>query len=134
MNGQARPRILLVEDDYFLAQELARDLTSAGAEIVGFAPTLERATAIADGDAEIDGAVLDINLRDRTVFPAIEGLRLRGVPVVFVTGYDDAIVPERYRDIPRLTKPADPACIMVALNEQRSRTPVRTQMRKVEDR
>jgi ActR/RegA family two-component response regulator len=115
-HAAARPwRILLAEDEYFLAQELARDLTSRGAEIAGFAPTLEKVMQLAEGGADFDAAILDINLRDEVVFPAVPMLRERKVSLVFVTGYDDAVVPEEFCDIPRLIKPADCNEIMTAL-------------------
>ena len=37
----------------------------------------------------LDGAVLDVNLNGDWCFPIAEVLRRRGVPFIFLTGYDD---------------------------------------------
>ncbi len=58
MNGE---RILVVEDDFLTALEIARILKEAGSEIVGPVGSFEDALNLATG-AVIDAAVLDINL------------------------------------------------------------------------
>lgn len=63
----------------------------------------------------IDAAVLDINVHDRTTYAVADELRRKAVPFVFATGYDQAAVPPRYRDIPRWEKPFDPAGLVRAL-------------------
>jgi hypothetical protein len=42
------------------------------------------------------------------VFPVAEALRARGVPFVFTTGYNEHIIPDRYKDVARYEKPFDP--------------------------
>lgn len=108
-------RVLLVEDDYFLAQELARELAERGAEIVGFATTLEKALALNEKELTFNAAILDIKLRDDYIFPAVSLMREREVAVVFITGFDTSIIPEEFRDIPCLSKPADPEILVRAL-------------------
>ena len=53
----------------------------------------------------MDGALLDVNLGDETSFAVVEALRDRGVPMLFLTGYDDSALPAVYVDIPRCRKP-----------------------------
>src|SRR4051794_10747290 len=55
----------------------------------------------------LDGAVLDINLRNERVYSVADVLAARGVPFVFTTGYDAAVVPRPYSDAPRCEKPVD---------------------------
>ena len=57
-------RVLIVEDDYLLASDLAQSLQKMGAIILGPSPTLSLAEPYC-GMAE--AAVLDINLRGDTV-------------------------------------------------------------------
>jgi len=58
-------RVLVVEDEYFVAEEITRALEDRGAKVIGPAPTMADAlTLISDGP--LDAAILDINpaLRD----------------------------------------------------------------------
>ena len=64
MNGE---RILVVEDDFLTALEIARILRKAGSEIVGPVGSLEDALSLAAA-AVIDAAVLDINLDGHRVY------------------------------------------------------------------
>jgi DNA-binding NarL/FixJ family response regulator len=114
-------RVVLVEDDYFLAQEMARELSELGVHIVGFAPTLEKVLALSAKDLSFDGAVLDINLGDGFIFPAVSDLLERDVAVVFVTGDDRSIIPPEFRSIPCFPKPTEPARLVQALSEARDR-------------
>src|SRR3546814_4277596 len=54
----------------------------------------------------LDAAVLDINLNGEMVFPLAETLRRRGVPFVFMTGYEGgAVLPPSLQDAPCVSKP-----------------------------
>lgn len=53
----------------------------------------------------IDGAVLDVNVRDTLVYPVADALRKQSVPVVFVTGYDETFIAPDFADIPCMLKP-----------------------------
>jgi DNA-binding response OmpR family regulator len=99
-------RILLVEDEYLPATEVADMLDALGIEVIGPIPDLEGAMAVA-GRETFDGAILDVNLRGEAVFPVAEQLLARNTPFLFATGYDEWVLPERFRDFPRLTKPFD---------------------------
>ena len=108
-------RVLVVEDEFFIADDLARDLTAQGAEIVGPVGTAQQAMRLLDGGRRIDGAVLDIKLRDEMIYPIADELRRRRVPVVFATGYDAAIIPARFADVPCCQKPVDGEKVVQAL-------------------
>jgi ActR/RegA family two-component response regulator len=100
-----RRRILIVEDDYFIASEVARAFQLRGADVIGPAPTLSTAVRMVENDQAIELAVLDINLRGEMVYPLAAILADKGVPFVFATGYDTDTVPDRFRHVPLLTKP-----------------------------
>jgi hypothetical protein len=51
--------------------------------------------------------VLDINLGDGAVYPVADMLTARGVPFVFVTGYDAESVEGRFQKVPILQKPIE---------------------------
>jgi len=108
-------RVLVVEDDYFIAMELCRNLEAAGAEVVGPVGRVGEALAqIARSDG-LDGALLDLNLHGAMAFPVADKLCERGVPFVFATGYDGSVIPERYREVPRCRKPVELQSISTVL-------------------
>ncbi|MEQ5786838.1 response regulator [Erythrobacter sp. NFXS35] len=98
-------RILLVEDEYLLAAELRDELQDAGATVVGPAASLSKALTLIEGTKRIDGAVLDVNLRGETAFPAAAILQERKVPTLFVSGYDPKAIPQRFEHTPHCEKP-----------------------------
>jgi DNA-binding response OmpR family regulator len=107
-------RVLVVEDDYFIALELCTALRSAGAEVLGPARDVESGLA-AIGEQRVDCAVLDINLRGRMAFPIASELRKHGVPTIFATGYDESMVPAEHAATLRLEKPVDLAALCRAV-------------------
>ena len=103
--GLTGKRILIVEDEYFIAADLKRALAEAGAIVVGPAGTLASAQALVDDD--IDLALLDVNLDGEHSYPLANRLHERAVPFAFLPGYDQWALPPAYRDVPRLDKPFD---------------------------
>ena len=110
-------RILVVEDN-FLAAEVVRDLLeSSGCAVVGPVGRIADALRLAEQEA-LDGAILDVNLNGERCFPIALVLRQRGVPFVFLTGYDDeAIIPQELRPARRLGKPVFGPQLMAVLAE-----------------
>lgn len=81
-------RILVVEDEALIAVMVEDMLTEMGSVVVGPAATIEQALALARAE-EIDGAVLDVNVRGERIDPVAEALTERGVPMLFATGYGE---------------------------------------------
>jgi CheY-like chemotaxis protein len=107
--------LLIVEDEYLAATELARALKHHGATVVGPAPDVARALRLLERVERLDGAILDIQLRDERVFPVAEALRARAIPFIFVTGFDPETLPETYRGVPLCTKPIELGAAAAAL-------------------
>jgi DNA-binding NtrC family response regulator len=121
-NGLAGKRLLVVEDEYMIADDLACALEDAGAEVVGPAGTVEDALELVQlNRGRLDGAVLDVNLRDERVYPVADVLASRGVPFVLATGYDVASIPVAYARMPRCEKPVDKRKLMRLLLSRCSR-------------
>lgn len=108
-------RILVVEDEYLLADELATELADEGAVVLGPVASIERALALLEYEAPPDGAILDVNLRGEAVFPLADVLIERGVPLIFTTGYDGNALPERFAHVSRCEKPINIRQITAAL-------------------
>lgn len=100
-------RVLVVEDEYFLADDMALALQKGGAEVIGPVPTIDKALALVASDERIDAAVLDINLKGQNAFEVADALVRRGIPFVFATGYGQSMVPPEHRAVPRFEKPLD---------------------------
>jgi light-regulated signal transduction histidine kinase (bacteriophytochrome) len=97
--------VLLVEDSLIIALDAEDILRRLGAEEVLISATAE------GGVAEVERArpalgLLDINLGDRTSFPAADALRRAGIPYFFATGYgEQALLPDVHQDVPVVQKP-----------------------------
>jgi CRP-like cAMP-binding protein/CheY-like chemotaxis protein len=112
-------RVLVVEDDFFLAHEIAVVLKNAGVEVIGPVPSVEQAMPLLQSVA-IDSALLDVQLRDETIFPIAAALRARGLPFTFVTGYSADFIPPEFQDAPRLEKPVSPQALIATLLDEMS--------------
>jgi DNA-binding NtrC family response regulator len=97
-------RVLVVEDEYFLAEDLGKALGDRGAHVVGPVGDLEEAVdQVSRG--RIDVAVLDINLHDQAAYVLADHLEQAGKPFIFATGYSAAVIPHRFRHVIRMEKP-----------------------------
>lgn len=111
-------RILIVEDEYLVAMDLAITLERLGAEVLGPAGSVREALDLLAADVTAESAVLDINLGGERVWPVAARLRERGVPFVFVSGYDNSLVPGDFADVPRCAKPVDKVLLARSLRDQ----------------
>lgn len=97
--------VLVVEDDYYIASDTAAALQGAGARVLGPCPSVDAALDLLQSETPTH-AVLDLNLGGGGPrFEIARLLKARGVPCVFLTGYDAASVPEDLADVARLEKP-----------------------------
>ncbi|WP_294392226.1 response regulator [uncultured Sphingomonas sp.] len=98
-------RILIVEDEYMIADQLRRELEQIDFTVLGPVSTVEDALDLIRSEPQVDGAILDINLAGEQVFPVAERLAEQGVPFLFATGYDHSAIPERFAGVQRCEKP-----------------------------
>jgi ActR/RegA family two-component response regulator len=119
----AGKRVLIVEDDNILAMNLVEELAAEGAKAIGPAGTVDGALK-AIKNADMDGAIVDINLGGNAAFPVADALADRHIPFVFATGYLVAgYIPVRHANVPRFEKPTPPGAICSALEAAMSTTP-----------
>lgn len=107
-------RVLVVEDDYFIAEEMCSALREQGAAVVGPAPDVARGLQLLDSH-EIDCAVLDINLQGEFAFGIARELRRRGTPAIFATGYAVSVLPSEFSSSVRLEKPVNLRALLQAV-------------------
>lgn len=110
-------RILVVEDDYMIAFEVTELLSEAGAETLGPVSSLAEALALIVAADRINAALLDVSLHGVKVWPLVDALLERNVPIVLTTGYDVSAIPQVYAVLPRCQKPASDCDITRALGQ-----------------
>jgi PAS domain S-box-containing protein len=97
-------RVLVIEDEALVALMTCEYLSDQGYSVIG--PFRSTSDAMADVmHTQIDAAVLDINLDGELVYPVATILRDRGVPIVFISGYDAESVDDRFANELILNKP-----------------------------
>jgi two-component SAPR family response regulator len=113
--------VLVVEDDYYLAEDAGAALARAGARVLGpFAQFDEAQAAVAN--TRPDCAVLDINLGGSGPdFAPAEAMLSQGVPMMFVTGYDRAVIPSELSHVQSLQKPITGRAIVQAVGQMCNR-------------
>lgn len=97
-------RVLIVEDQYFLAEEMSAIVHRLGGEVIGPCATTQASLELL-AKSQIDLAILDINLDGEQVYVVAEELRNRDIPFVFATGYEPWAIAARFQDAPHLEKP-----------------------------
>ena len=97
-------RVLVVEDEYFIGDDLLEFLTAAGATVIGPVPRLDQALDQVRNDV-FEVVILDINLRGEMSFPIADEMRRQNIPFVFVTGYHKEAIPKCFADVERWEKP-----------------------------
>lgn len=100
-------RILVAEDESFIALELERMLESFGCEVVGPVSSVREVLQYAVKGG-FDGALLDVNLRGQQIFEILPKLEKLGLRLIITSGYNDVtLFPEAFRCVPRIAKPFD---------------------------
>jgi len=104
-------RVLLVEDEYYIADDLRRILEGVGARVVGPLSTLAKGHEALD-DARFDCAVIDLNLHGESALPIANRLSDSGKSFAIATAYGSGSIPDRFKDVPRVEKPFDPPAVL----------------------
>ena len=96
-------RAFIVEDEALLLMTLEDMLADLGLRVVVSAQHVDEALRLAP-HAEVDVALLDVNVGGRRIDPVAEVLAARRIPILFVSGYEQASLP-RGHAAARLAKP-----------------------------
>lgn len=112
MAGVRGQKVLIVEDEFLLAEDMCRYFEMLGAEVLGPVANLQDAN---EQVAYADAAVLDIDLNGQKVFPIADALERRKKPFVFFSGRGDIAIPDRFRHVGYLSKPLGWSSVFAAL-------------------
>jgi CheY-like chemotaxis protein len=107
--------VLVVEDEFLIAETTCADLEAVGAVVVGPVPTVARALSLLQSRA-VDAALLDISLNEETSISVVNELARRAIPYVFVSNISPTELPPRFRDF-LVGKPANMTVIARKLFE-----------------
>lgn len=99
-------RVLVVEDEFLLADETRKKLIKLGATVVGPTPRVDQALTLID-DENVDAAILDVFLSDALVFPVADRLEELRIPFVFATAFDASVIPDRFTGYVLCEKPLE---------------------------
>jgi CheY-like chemotaxis protein len=97
-------KILIVEDDVVVAEEMRYTVTGAGGMPLGPVPSVEMALYLI-AQQRPDAALLDIHLSGASVEPIAHQLHAMYVPYVVVSGFSRKAIPRTLRDAPFVAKP-----------------------------
>ncbi|MFK0276304.1 response regulator [Ensifer sp. NPDC090286] len=111
-------RVLVAEDEFYVANDIALWLERAGATIIGPTPTVQETLKSLARTEDVQVAVLDINLNGELIFPVADELARRSVPLIFFSGYDDLSIPSRFHSATRLSKCVRSSGLVSAVFEQ----------------
>jgi len=117
---EARPakqtKVLVVEDDVMIRVVLADMLCELGYTFAAEAASIDEALE-ATRKTDFDFAILDADLKGRSVSPVADALVARDIRFVFITGYGDHGL-SAYRNRPTLRKPFQIDTLKRALQER----------------
>lgn len=112
-----RPTVLVVEDEFIVAFDLAETVRDEGFMLAGPYAHGGEALQMLDRDHP-DAAILDVQLADGEVYSLADRLTERGIPIVFHSGH---AVPRdllaRYPDARACAKPCPPCVLLTNLRE-----------------
>lgn len=98
-------RVLVLDDNMFIALEAEDLLRALGAQEVHCVSNLPEAFAVVTGTA-LDFALIDVNVGKLNSFELAGELMRRAIPFAFASGYSDSsLFPEHLRHVPLMSKP-----------------------------
>jgi CheY-like chemotaxis protein len=102
--SDARVRVLIVEDEAFVAMLIEDMLTELGFDIAGVASRVSAALPLVS-TLNFDLAILDVNLAGEVSFPVADAIAGKGVPYMFATGYGRKAIIAAHAHRPVISKP-----------------------------
>jgi DNA-binding response OmpR family regulator len=100
------PHILVLEDEWIIADQIEAALEDAGYAVVGPVGRVDAAMALLKR-RPLDAAVLDINVHGDRSFRVARQLAQDAIPFVFLSGYAQTELPATLSQRPLMQKPID---------------------------
>jgi len=121
MTDLKNTRVIIVEDDPFIAADIQDIIEEAGGSIVNVIPTLKEALQAAETET-VDLFTLDFEIISGTTEPVAKKLSERDIPFVAISGKSEKLknMPEFHRSVIR-SKPLNSVLLMDAIKVARQR-------------
>jgi DNA-binding response OmpR family regulator len=97
-------RILVVEDEFLIALDIASVLEQAGITVIGPVRSVAEAMRAIESE-EVTGVLLDAHLAGEPVGSIADALKAKSIPFAFVSGYGVEQLPAGHRDVSLVKKP-----------------------------
>lgn len=107
--------VLVLEDEFIIADEIASILEDAGHSVIGPAATVEAALRQLEGKRKPAVAIIDANIRGGSSVPVAQKLREMDVPFCLCTGYRSSDLAAEFGEVAMVQKPVSPAAILAAI-------------------
>jgi CheY-like chemotaxis protein len=111
MSQKLPPAILVVEDEWLIADTFLTTLEAGGFRVLGPAARVSEALELI-AENGLDAAILDVSLRGETSVSIARVLAEKSVPFAFVTGYVSGGIPDDFKDHTILNKPLGDAQLL----------------------
>ncbi len=112
--GQSGPQILLLEDEWLIAEATARSLKRLGYRALGPAHSVAEAFELLDQQRP-DGVLIDTILKGESSLAVADRLIESGIPFAFYSGFDQADLPPRFAGCRMFRKPVGEAALKSGL-------------------
>jgi DNA-binding response OmpR family regulator len=113
-------RVLIVEDEFIIADEIAAIVQAAGHSVLGPVASVDDALAMLAKDRP-GFAVIDANLRGQSSSPLARRLDELGVPFCICTGYRPDDLKPTFGDVVLIQKPVKAGALVAALRAAAAR-------------
>jgi DNA-binding response OmpR family regulator len=99
-----RKRVLIVEDNFLIAENIAHAILDHGFDVIGQVDNADRAICLIE-EQRPDGVLLDVQLRRGSAIKVAAALDRYGIPFVVVSGSSQDMLPLALSKAPYLAKP-----------------------------
>ena len=96
--------MLIIEDEFLIARDVANAVGAAGYEIAGLAGSVDEAFELLKGRG-CDAVVLDANLKGTSAEPVAKWLREHDIPFLVLSGYVGSQLEGELARAPFMAKP-----------------------------
>ena len=113
--SKANLRVLVLEDEFIIADEIASILEDAGHTVLGPTPTIDSAMSRLEEEGKPDAAIIDANIRGDSSVVVAHRLRELQVPFCLCTGYRSGDMASEFGDVAIVQKPVNPADLLATI-------------------
>jgi len=108
--------VLIVEDEFIIADEIAMIVEHAGHSVVGPVATVDEAINLISANELPRFAIMDANLNGQSSAPLARKLDELGVPFCVCTGYRSDDLRSAFGNAPILQKPINTNALIAMIN------------------